>query len=99
MHLAGIRNAALRMTRPKIQGLANDTNAPFWWQHVHTLRAAGLANRAQILCALEHTQSQNLEDIRILPLVLLADRHATLPNTFVELGAFDGVCVAARLES
>lgn len=91
LRLAGIRNAALRMARPHIQRLANDSSAPFWWQHLHTLRAAGLASRAQILCALEHTQSASLEDVRILPLVLLAGRHATPPNTFVELGALDGV--------
>ena len=45
--------------------------------------------QAQLECAASQVQSQNLEDLRILEMLLLAARHQG-NRTYVELGAYDG---------
>jgi len=45
--------------------------------------------QAQLECAASQVQSQNLEDLRILEMLLLAARHEG-NRTYVELGAYDG---------
>ena len=55
--------------------------------------SAGLVSRSEMMCAFAHTKSQLHEDLRLLHAILLAGKRGPpdRQNTFVELGALNGV--------
>ena len=64
-----------------------------YWTWVARMLSAGLVSRSEMMCAFAHTKSQLHEDLRLLHAILLAGKRGPpdRQNTFVELGALNGV--------